>query len=448
MRTVKRPLMSFFRRLTRLYYRFHRIGAKLPTEGPLILVANHVNGLLDPAAMLHFGERELCFLGKEPLLRMPLFGALFRALEVVPVHRAEDGADTNQNVRTFEAVWRALESGRTIVMFPEGKSHDLPGLQPIKTGAARMALGTDPTRAGEVHIVPVGIVYERKKRFGSRVTLLAHEAIDAGTFRTPDGANDREAVRALTARVEEALRDVSVDVVDHEDRPILEIAERIWKPAPGTGRVERLAALARAASDLRQSDPARIDRLRGRLAAFAQCLAPLGASVDHVALDVPPRRVLAFTARIVLGLLVHVPLFALALAWWTVPVVLMHLVGARAIAKPDLYPTYKALASLVLVPLWHVSACAWLWLGLGEPGWALAALVLAPTVGVVALHGFRRERWMWREALIFTRLALSGRMVESLRRERADLCAEIEALAARVPADRGQPSAGTAASRF
>lgn len=439
--------MSFFRRLTRVYYRFHRIGAELPTDGPLILVANHVNGLLDPAAMLHFGERELCFLGKEPLLRMPVFGALFRAMEVVPVFRAEDGADTNQNLRTFEAVWRALESGRTIVMFPEGKSHDLPGLQPIKTGAARMALGTDPSRAGEVRIVPVGIVYERKKRFGSRVTLLAHEAIDAGPFRTPDGANDRDAVRALTARVEEALRDVSVDVTDHEDRPILEIAERIWNPAAGSDRVERLAALARAASDLRQSDPARIDRLRGRLAAFAACLSSMGARVDHLELDVPLRRVLAVTARIVVGLLVHVPLIALALAWWTVPVLLMHLIGSRAIRKPDLYGTYKALASLVLVPLWHVGASLWLWFGLGEPGWALVAFCLAPPVGVVAVHGFRRERWLWREALIFARLALSGRMVESLRRERADLSAEIESLAAGVPTEDRRLAAGTAPTR-
>lgn len=428
--------MSFFRRLTRIYYRFRRIGRALPEDGPLILVANHVNGLLDPAAMLHFAERELCFLGKEPLLRMPLFGALFRAMEVVPVYRAEDGADTNQNLRTFEAVWAALEAGKTIVMFPEGKSHDLPGLQPLKTGAARMALGADPSRSGEVRVVPIGIVYERKKRFGSRVTLLAHEAIDAGEFRTPDGPNDRDAVRAFTARIEAALRDVCVDVTEHEDRAILELAERIWNPAPGPERVERLAALARASSDLRQSDPARIERTRGRLAAFADCLAALGATVDHLDLRVPPRRVLAFTSRVLLGLFVHLPLFALALVWWSVPALAMHLIGSRAIAKPDLYGTYKALASLVLIPAWHLLACGWLWLGADRPLWAALAFVLAPPVGVLAVHGFRRERWLWREAAVFTRLALSGRAVESLRRERADLAAEIEALADSVPPER------------
>lgn len=428
--------MSFFRRLSQLYYRFDRIGAPLPEEGPLILVANHVNGLLDPAAMLHFSERELCLLGKEPLMRLPLFGWLFRSMEMVPVFRAEDGADTNQNQRTFEAVWKALEAGKTIVMFPEGKSHDLPGLQPIKTGAARMALGTDPSRAGEVRIVPIGIVYERKKRFGSRATLLAHDAIDAGSFRTPGGATDREAVLALTARIEVALREVTVDVTQHEDRPILEIAERVWNPAPGRERVERLAALARASADLRQSDPARIERLRGRLAAFAECLQPLGASVDHLDLRVGPAGVLAATLRILFGLLVHVPLIAVAAVWWAPPVVLMHLVGSRAVQKPDLYGTYKALASFVLVPLWHVALCLWIWLGLGAGGAALAGFVLAPPIGVLALHGWRREQWLWREALVFTRLAISGRMVEHLRLERADLAAEIEALAATVPMEQ------------
>jgi 1-acyl-sn-glycerol-3-phosphate acyltransferase len=422
--------MAAFRLLSRAYYRFRRLGPPLPADGPVILVANHVNGLLDPAAMLHFAERELVFLGKEPLLRMPFFGALFRAMEIVPVWRAQDGADTAQNAKTFAAVGEALAKGRVVVLFPEGKSHDEPGLQPLKTGAARMALGVDPALAGEVRIVPVGIVYERKKRFGSRATLLAHQPIDVGTFRTPDGPNDRAAVLALTARIEQALRSVTIDVAVHEDRRILELAERIWEPARGPERVERLAAFAQAASDLRQADPVRIEALRGRLAAFAACLRPLGATVDHLELRYDLGRVLGFAARIALELLLFVPFVVLGALWWGVPTLALHLIGRRAIEKPDLYGTYKALASLVLVPLWHVGACLVLWLALGRPWHALWVFAFAPPVGLFGLHAFRRQRWLWREAFVFLRFAVSGGLVEKLRRERSSLAAEIGALAA------------------
>jgi 1-acyl-sn-glycerol-3-phosphate acyltransferase len=422
--------MGFFRRLSKLYYRFTRLGPTLPSSGPVIVVANHVNGLLDPAAMLHFAERELVFLGKEPLLRMPLFGALFRAMHIVPVYRAQDGADTTQNAKTFAAVGEALVKERVVVLFPEGKSHDEPGLQPLKTGAARMALGVDPRVAGEVKIVPVGIVYERKKRFGSRATLLSHPPIDVADFRTPDGAADRAAVLALTARIEQALKSVTIEVSVHEDRRILELAERIWQPARGAERVERLATFAEAASDLRQADPARIERLRGRLAAFAACLRPLGARVDHLELQYDARRVLGFGARIALELCVFLPLLALALVWWGVPTLAMHLIGQRAVHKPDLYGTYKALASFVLVPLWHVAVCALVAFGLDEPLRAALLFVIAPPIGLLALHGFRRQRWLWREVFVFVRFVLSGDLVAKLRAERDDLAREIEELAA------------------
>jgi len=422
--------MGFFRRLSKLYYRFTRLGPALPPSGPVIVVANHVNGLLDPAAMLHFAERELVFLGKEPLLRMPLFGALFRAMHIVPVYRAQDGADTSLNTKTFAAVGEALVKGRVVVLFPEGKSHDEPGLQPLKTGAARMALGVDPRAVGEVKIVPVGIVYERKKRFGSRATLLAHPPIDVADFRTSEGPNDRAAVTALTARIEQALRSVTIDVSVHADRRILELAERIWQPARGAERVERLTTFAEAAADLRQADPARIERLRGRLAAFAACLRPLGAQVDHLEVRYDARRVLGFGARIALELCVFLPLVCAAGLWWGVPTLAMHLIGRRAVHKPDLYGTYKALASLVLVPLWHVAACAALVFWAQEPAYALTLFVFMPPIGLLALHAFRRQRWLWREALVFVRFVLSGDLVAKLRAERDELAREIEELAA------------------
>ena len=124
-----------------LFYRLRRLGGVIPETGPIIIVANHPNGLVDPALVAHSCEREICFLAKEPLFRLPVIGALLRSMKALPVYRRMDGHNTGSNEKTFDAVDDALGNGRAICLFPEGISHDEPELQPLKTGAARMALG-------------------------------------------------------------------------------------------------------------------------------------------------------------------------------------------------------------------------------------------------------------------------------------------------------------------
>src|SRR5207248_1688107 len=80
---------------------------------------------------------------------------------IIPVHRKQDvgeGADPAKNREMFEAAARVLSRGRSIAIFPEGQSHTEPMLQPLKTGAARMAL------SGPIglRILPVGIAFDRR----------------------------------------------------------------------------------------------------------------------------------------------------------------------------------------------------------------------------------------------------------------------------------------------
>ncbi|MGZ3444554.1 MAG: 1-acyl-sn-glycerol-3-phosphate acyltransferase, partial [Myxococcaceae bacterium] len=63
----------------RCFYRIERAGPSLP-DGPLVLVANHPNGLIDPGLMIAVSPRPLTLLAKEPIFHLPLLGALVRAL--------------------------------------------------------------------------------------------------------------------------------------------------------------------------------------------------------------------------------------------------------------------------------------------------------------------------------------------------------------------------------
>ena len=97
--------------------------------------------------------------------------------------------------------------GGTIAVFPEGTTHDIPRLAPIRTGAARIALGAKAHGVDDIQIVPVGLWFEDKVALRSRVLVRAGEPLDLDHELwsiLPEGAEatdeDHESVRALTGR--------------------------------------------------------------------------------------------------------------------------------------------------------------------------------------------------------------------------------------------------------
>ena len=127
-------------------YFFRRIETsgveKVPPGGGIIFVINHPNGLVDPALVFVSLIRRVSFLAKSTLFSIPVGGWLLRTLEGLPVYRRVDaGEDMSKNLRTFEVCRELLKRGRCIAIFPEGISHNETKLQPIKSGAARIALG-------------------------------------------------------------------------------------------------------------------------------------------------------------------------------------------------------------------------------------------------------------------------------------------------------------------
>jgi 1-acyl-sn-glycerol-3-phosphate acyltransferase len=100
--------------LMRLLFRLESVGRELvPTTGPLLLVSNHMS-VLDPPLVGGAAPRPVCFMAKEELFRIPLFGRLIRALNARPVRR--DGSD----MRALKGALALLQEGRALLVFPEG----------------------------------------------------------------------------------------------------------------------------------------------------------------------------------------------------------------------------------------------------------------------------------------------------------------------------------------
>jgi CMP/dCMP kinase len=105
----------------------------VPARGPVLLVSNH-SSLLDPPLVGGASPRQLTFLAKAELFRVPGFGRLIHALNARPVRR--EGADA----AALRMALRVLEQGGALLVFPEGTRGAEGELREAKPGAALLAV--------------------------------------------------------------------------------------------------------------------------------------------------------------------------------------------------------------------------------------------------------------------------------------------------------------------
>ena len=114
----------------------------------------------------------------------------------------------------FSEVYRSLDNGEIVGIFPEGGSHDRPHLLPLKAGCAIMALGAmanNPRTA--VQILPCGLTYFNRDKPNSRVVCRYGAPIDIPRQLVEayeqGGGPKRVAVSSLLEEVDAALKRVA-----------------------------------------------------------------------------------------------------------------------------------------------------------------------------------------------------------------------------------------------
>jgi glycerol-3-phosphate O-acyltransferase / dihydroxyacetone phosphate acyltransferase len=403
----------------RVFYRLGQKGGPLPEQGPLLLVGNHPNSLIDPALLIALSPRPLTFLAKAPLFRLPLLGGLLRALGALPVQRRQDGPqDATANAAVLEAGARALGAGRALAIFPEGKSHSDPHLADVKTGAARMALAAGAV----VTVVPVGLTYAQKGRFRSPVHIEVGAPLAVSPQREPTPAE----VRALTTRISEALRAVTLELGAWEDLPLIATAEALYALSThGPNEdVERRRLFARGMALLREEQPERYNELRAEVDALARRLALVRAGPQEVAVHYRASTVLRFVARNAAALVFGLPLAAVGWALFLPWRLLVRAVLAARGTSEDMRATVKLILALMFGPLYVLLLAAACFYALG-PWWSVA-WVLASLPLAIFSRGFLAQRSeALRDARLFFRL---GNRSATKRH----LVAEGQALAERI----------------
>ena len=418
---------------SRTFYRLSVDGPAVPPHGPVLIVANHPNSLVDPVIVAGVTGRRVRFLAKAPLFTDRQVGWVVKAAGAIPVYRRQDDPKAmGQNCDVFEAVIGELADGAAIGIFPEGTSHSEPSLAEIKTGTARMAMGTYEKTARTFPIIPVGIVPERKERFRSEMRVVLGEPVSWDDL-ADRGRKDREAVSELTARIDQGLRGVTLNLERWEDRPLVEAAEAIWglqvEEAQGPAhQVHRYEITARILAAVRHGSDERWKALLRDLARHYRRLALFGFRPGDLHANVGLASSVRWSARRLY--LAGIPIVALALvghvAFW-VPFRVTSLLTNKARPALDRVSTYKLLFGIVIYAAWVLAVAVvglWAW----GPWAGLAVLVLLPPLGMTGL--WVRERWRraFNDIRRFLILRTRSRVVQELLAEQRRLGAELEAL--------------------
>lgn len=211
----------------RIYYKEIRTIGKehLPDKGPLIIIANHPNTLMDAWVVGYVCKQPIYFMAKGSFFNSKFRLWVLRKLNMIPINRAGEGKAVGvENNQSFEECYQLLEQGKTIVIFPEGSSYNERVLRKLKTGAARIALETEKRNNGQlgVKIIPMGLNYSRPERFRSSILIAIGDEIKATDY-LPDYETDFIATsRSLTAFFRDKLEEVLVTTEDKQQDFLLD----------------------------------------------------------------------------------------------------------------------------------------------------------------------------------------------------------------------------------
>jgi 1-acyl-sn-glycerol-3-phosphate acyltransferase len=168
---------------------------RVPASGPAILTPNHAS-FIDPLLVGAAIDRQIRFLARDSLMRVPLLSSLLRAWDTIPVDR--DGGSP----AGLKAILDCLKSGAAVLVFPEGTRSRDGRLQPTRPGIGLLVIKS------KAPVIPVRVfgtyeAYGRHLRFPRprRLSLKFGLPLDFSEVQAEASGASKARLRELYAQV-------------------------------------------------------------------------------------------------------------------------------------------------------------------------------------------------------------------------------------------------------
>lgn len=212
---MKRLLNEFLRVCVKwgLSVYFSRIEVSgtnhIPSNTPLVIIANHQNALLDPLLITTMTGLKPYFLARADLFKKPLIATLLSVIQLIPVFRIRDGLSSiSGNQESFSKCEELLAKNQSILIFPEGNHSLRRNVRHLSKGFTRIAFGAmDKHPTLPLSILPIGISYEAHQEIGAAVRIEIGKPISVSYY-----SNDS---RGLTEAAYQALKELTVHIPEN-----------------------------------------------------------------------------------------------------------------------------------------------------------------------------------------------------------------------------------------
>jgi glycerol-3-phosphate O-acyltransferase / dihydroxyacetone phosphate acyltransferase len=385
-----------------------RAADRIPPAGPVLLCVNHPNNLIDSLLVGAVVPRKVHYLANASLYTNPILARFLTRAGAIPVHRREDGSPSpDRNAAMFNDARQALQAGLVLAIYPEGTTHAEARVQRIKTGAARIALDYESSRAADrpsplppLAVVPVGLSFEARKSFRGHVLVAFGEPVPLEAHVARAHQDSAAGIEELTAAIQAAMEAevIHVDRVDvaevlravedlYRDELVrqLHVARNLPSDTIDVFRLSR--TIVEAVEYFKEHEPARAADVWRRIQHYRALL-----SAWHVRDQAVGDRLriseshhnFRQSGAAVIGL----PLFLYGAVVNLLPYLIPRWLAHTFARKETDYATIRLLASVLAFPLlWGLET--WLVWRMAGATWAAAFVLSLPLSGLLAYHYFR-----------------------------------------------------------
>ncbi|UXP32553.1 1-acyl-sn-glycerol-3-phosphate acyltransferase [Reichenbachiella agarivorans] len=375
----------------------------IPHKGPLIIMSNHPNTLMDPLLLAILFKQKIGFLANASIFVNGIVSKVFEYFHVIPVYREQDisAGQSLNNEESFRACYDFLGHKNTLTIFPEGTSiHELK-LRKIKTGGARIAFGTEQHHDFQLgtKILPVGLFYNNPTQFRSKVYVNFGEVISVADYQSQYQSDEIETVKTLTSDIRSSLEQLTLHTDHPEHETLFFQIKRIYKnqlkrefSSESDFKINQ--EIVAAINYFNLYHPDRYEELKEKINAVDEVFNELKAK-DKGKQGVL-RQVISQLGKAIY-LLLGFPIFLYGVIHNFIPIQLPAYLSKKISSEKEYHASISLVLGILLFPICYLG---WIWLAYMQLGltWfqCILYLVSLPLSCMYALPYYRFAKRTWR----------------------------------------------------
>jgi len=207
---IRLGFRHFFKRIEIIDTKF------FPKDKAVILISNHQNALLDPLLGCVHTKRQLHWLTRSDVFKIPAVAKILSTFNMLPVYRERDKVEGmfDKNDQIFKECYARIDHGAVIALFPEGTHRGRKQLFQFKKGMARVAFGAMDAGVSpkDILVLPMGLDYSDFFNHHPEAVVKFGEAFSIEKFYEIYKQDSNKGMNELLAECKTRLSKLIIDL--------------------------------------------------------------------------------------------------------------------------------------------------------------------------------------------------------------------------------------------